>query len=391
MRASRVPETAVDPSTGRTPRTQLVESQSGERMWGRVADLLEQGADRDKLVMEIVRVTKDVGADVADDLRRRGPQMLREHRARHRAFKRRLRATHGPALDALYAVYVGMEEIGSDLQQIHRDRDDDLTDALLGLQARASLVLMEIHNALSNGFPHAAWARARSLHETAVIADVLSEHGREPGPIDLATRYLAHAVLDQASDLKLIGGSGGDVDPTFEASVQQTKQELLEQYGEPFARDYGWARPLFPELKPREPVRFARLEMLTGSQLNRLDYRLGGHHVHSSAWTLHLNRVQRGNAFLRLTGPMNRELSGPAVVAINAAIMTTRAVTFGVPEDMPDPRDLLAVAALEELAADAATLFDDGERLVDRREARLQRRAGPEIWREQRTQEAFGE
>jgi hypothetical protein len=222
-----------------------------------------------------------------------------------------------------------MEEIGSDLQQIHRDRDDDLTDALLGLQARASLVLMEIHNALSNGFPHAAWARARSLHETAVIADVLSEHGREPGTIDLATRYLAHAVLDQASDLKLIGGSGGDVDPTFEASVQQTKQELLEQYGEPFARDYGWARPLFPELKPREPVRFARLEMLTGSQLNRLDYRLGGHHVHSSAWTLHLNRVQRGNAFLRLTGPMNRELSGPAVVAINAAIMTTRAVTFG--------------------------------------------------------------
>jgi hypothetical protein len=237
-------EATVDPRTGRTPRAHLVESQTGGLIWGRVAELMQKGVDHDRLAAEITRVTSEIGAGVASKLRQRAPQMLREHRALHRGFKRRLRATHGPALDALYAVYVGMEEIGSNLQQIHQDRDDDLTVALLGLQARASLVLLEIHNALSNGFPLAAWARARSLHETAVIADVLSDHGREPGTEDLATRYLAHAVLDQASDLKLIAAAGGEVDPLFSADVEQTKQELLEQYGKPYAalRSFPWAR-----------------------------------------------------------------------------------------------------------------------------------------------------
>jgi hypothetical protein len=76
---------------------------------------------------------------------------------------------------------------------------------------------------------------------------------------------------------------------------------------------------------------------------------------------------------------------------MSAAIMTTRAVVFGVPEIVPEPMDLLALAALEELAAEADLLFDEAERLVDRREASVQRRAGPEVWRERSPQEAFGE
>lgn len=378
-------QTEVDPATGRTPHARLVGRLIGDDVWSKIEDAMGRGQDTTKALQDLHRTINEFGADMAASLRRTAPAMLRDHRFRQRGFERRLRAVWGPALDAFYAVYVGMEEIGSDLQQLHQDRDDDLAEALLALQARASLLMVEIHHSLSGGFPLGAWARARALHETAIIAELLSEHGREPGSEDLATRYLEHAVVDQAADLRSAARGGAQLDPELMADVEETLQELLARYGEPFGLPYGWARPLFPELGRKKRVTFARLEMLAATGLDRFHYRVGGHHVHSSAWTLHLNRFQRGNTEYRLTGPINRELDGPASVALQAAVTTTSAVAYAVMPAPPDPIHLLSLAALRELAWDVEPLLDEAIDVLDRREARVQRRRGPEQWRRNRT------
>jgi len=376
---------AVDPATGRTPRTCLVQRGEAHELWSKALTAIGKGADSAELMSKIHEAVDAVGAQTADTLRRTSPAMLRDHRWRQRGFDRRLQAVWGPALDAFYLVYVCMEELCSDLQQIYRDRDDDLIDALLGLQARAALVVYEIHQLLSAGLPLAAWARVRTLHETAVIAEVLGEHGREPESDDLATRYLAHAVIDQARDLQLAAAKGVQVDPQLVVDVEGSRRQLLERYGDAFAREYGWARALFPTLSPKQRVSFAQLELLAATGLSRFDYRIGGHHVHASAYTLHLNRFRRGNTDFRLTGPINVELDGPASVALPAAFLTSSAVVYGMEEVPPHPTHLLALAALRELARGLEPLLDEAVREIERREERVQRRPGPERWRFRRT------
>lgn len=371
----------VDPATGRTPRERLLASRDNDSLWPRVQDLIAQGADSKDVLSRVHEAVNNVAVETAATLRRTAPGMLRQHRLRDRAFRRRLRAVWGPALDAFYVVYVCMEELGSDLQQLHQDRDDDLAEALLGLQARAALLMYEIHQALTAGLPLAAWARARSLHETAVIAEILSEHGRDPGTDDLATRYLHHAVIDQARDLQLAAASGLQLDEVFVYEVEASQQELLKLYGEEFRQSYAWARPLFGSLRRRERVSFVQLELLAATGLSRFDYRVGSHHVHASAYTLHLNRMRFGDMDFRLTGPVNRELDGPPPVALAAALMTSTAVVYGMLETPPDTTHLLALAALREVAADVEPLLDNAAEVLDRREERVQRRAGPETWR----------
>jgi uncharacterized membrane protein len=156
-------------SPGRTPLERLRASRDDGPLWEKLHDALTCGADPEVLGQAIHDRSEAAGRAIADTLRRSAPQMLREHRAAERALRRRLRAVWGSALDKLYQVYVCTEELGSDLQQLHGDREDPLARALLALHARACLILAEVHALLTAGFPFAAWARVRALHETAVI------------------------------------------------------------------------------------------------------------------------------------------------------------------------------------------------------------------------------
>jgi hypothetical protein len=270
-----------------------------------------------------------------------------------------MRADWGPAFDAFYEIYVFVEELGSDLEQLHGGAEP-LTTALLALHARACLVLAEVHSLMVHGFPFGAWARTRSLHESAVIAQLLSNYGREPGTDDLGERFLLHAVIDEARDLELAVRSGVDVDDEVLGTVRAERSRVVARFGRGFAKDYGWALPLFPSLGANGRVTFDRLEDLADSGLDRLDYRVGGHHVHSSAWTVVLNQVPRGDVTYRLTGPMNVGFGEPASVAFTAALVSTTAIVHGV-TDRPEPMHLVGLAALQTMCGRAMELFDEAE------------------------------
>jgi hypothetical protein len=363
----------VELASGRTKAEVLRDRSLRGEIWASFEEAVARGIDPAELAAAFDSATEETAILVGRELQRRRPQMLREHRAARRGLERRMRAIWGRALDDVFEVYVVAEEVGSELQTVHGSENDFLVEGLLRLHARGCLVLLEVHSLLSHGFPLGAWARTRSLYESAVIARVLADHGREAATDDLAERFLAHAVVDQAKDLDVAAKSGLEVDAGDLATVHKARADALARFGPGFGQSYGWARPLFPALSTREKVTFARLEEMAQTGLASMDYRYGGHHVHSSAWTVMLNIVSRAGQGCRLTGPTNVLLSEPAAVAMAAMISCTAATVQGV-EDRPDPSHLLAVRLLEQLAERAENSLAEAQGHVDEREMRLQAR-----------------
>jgi hypothetical protein len=149
----------------------------------------------------------DVTPQVARDLVRRAPRILRHHKRANRRFERRLRKQWGQALDRFYAIVVFAEEIGREVYGVHLKEVDDeefhpVFDALIGLYARACRVAREVHHLLSGGYPFAALARSWTLHELAVITILIADYGQEEEHADLADRFLQHAWIARYNDAK---------------------------------------------------------------------------------------------------------------------------------------------------------------------------------------------
>lgn len=363
----------IDKSTGRTKFDLIGANRLGPTLADSAGEALTKGADPAELAQAIDEAVTDAVPSVIDALQAAAPQMHREHRLLRQAARRRSRAIWGPAFDAFYEVYVCAEEIGSNLQQLHGPGGDAHTASLLALNARACLVLNEVHTLLVEGFPLGAQARCRSLHETAIIATVISDSASAPETADLGERFLRHGIVDQARDLELAHEHGIHVDTEELEAVRSLRAEAIDDYGSGFKHDYGWARPLFPTLTPKARVTFAQIEQLAETGLSRLDYRLGGHHIHSSGWTIALNMFERGGQDFRLTGPINIGFTEPAAVALTSSRATTSALIYGI-DVIPDPMDLVALRTLNELSNRTIELFAEGQALVDERERRLQER-----------------
>src|SRR6266540_5951679 len=177
-----------------------------------VHEIMQQGVSLEQ-ALELAlpalhKALDDVTPQVARDLVRRAPRILRHHERANRRFKRRLRRQWGRSLDRFYAIVVFAEEIGRELYGIHLQEADDeefdpVFEALIGLYARACRVAREVHHLLSGGFPFGALARSRTLHELAVITIVIADYGREDEHADLADRFIQHAWIARYRDAKL--------------------------------------------------------------------------------------------------------------------------------------------------------------------------------------------
>lgn len=344
-------------------------SDRDERVKQMLIDALARGADSQVLAERLIEVERDAGATVVTALRRVTPYMLRDYKAIDREMRRRLRAVWGPAFDAFFAVYVAIEELGSEVQRSYAHTDDSLTEALIGLHARSCLVMREVHHLMAGGFPLGAWARARSMHEAAVVMSLLSHYGREPGTEDLAERFLHHAVMDEAHEIEL--ADAGEPRPSDADDILERRQLMLDRFGKDFWRPYAWADLLFPQ--KRGAVAFGDLQRLADIGLGGYDYKMASHHVHASARAVELNLMVRGDVWFRVTGPTNVAFADAAVIALVSAVISAIALVDGADPEFSVLHRVGAVV-VEKLAFEAAPLFREGQTIVDKREERFQRR-----------------
>lgn len=277
--------------------------------------------------MEEVMETAPPG--VVRSLKIDAPRMLNEYRRLNAGFEKRLRQRWGTALDLYFMIAICCLEIGTEgyvaaNSQGGDDNERALLEAVSGLQARACRTALEVHTLLQAGFPRGAQARARTIHELAVTAGVLTHFASVPGHEDIALRYLRFDQITNHMDAEEHQKHAERLgqDPLSEdemVDIRAARQDALAMFPE-LDQPNGWAVGL-PGLTKRPT--FTQLEVLAQLDHLRPYYTWASHEVHANAKGVRLNLVDGFEGPVKLSGRTNVGLADPAQSALIALTQAT--------------------------------------------------------------------
>ncbi len=214
-------------------------------------------------------------------------------------------------------------------------------------------------------------ARCRTLHEIAVTAIVLGEYSSKEGFEDLPRRYIEHHYVLNYSDALIYQRDAAKLgEEKFSdsemAELKRLRDEVISKYGPEYATSYGWAAGIGGKKSPR----FSDLEKIAGVSHLRTYYKLASHHIHSDAKDAILNVMRRGDKVGYLYGRTNIGLAEPAGMALGsvAQCFSTHVCALAP----IDPRDLVAMKAVQELVTAGYKAFAAGDESVNAAEERYQ-------------------
>jgi len=291
------------------------------------------------------------------ELKKDSPSMLMLKIEERDAFEGRLISRWGRAFELMELYYVLTFESGESFNDKHRQeathRSDFLFDALTRIHARGCQIFYEIMVLLKAGLADGAMARWRSLHELAVIALFLNEHGS-----GLAERYLAHAVVENYKETKeyqkhcrKLGYE--PLDRNEMRRLKRRTEAVCAKHGEEFQRDYGWVPKSI--LKNRN---FKEIERSIRMDRWRPFYKMACLNVHAFAKGLkHRLGIFRAGTRqeVLLAGPSNFGLADPAQ---NAAI-SLHQITTGLLTTKPTIERLIAISTMQRLVEEIGSAFCD--------------------------------
>ncbi|GAA3460357.1 DUF5677 domain-containing protein [Saccharothrix longispora] len=179
------------------------------------------------------------------------------------------------------------------LNSLEHGGSEDLTvEMLFLLLGRACTVAEEVLCLMRGGLEDGAVARRRTLHELAVVTNLLAENSL----LSLGERYQDYAVVEQYEDMKNYQENVERLGYTpFSAedveTVREQYDEMLTKYGSTFRKPHEWARPLFTS--STEQITFVKLEKLVKLDHLRPFYRQSNHYVHAGPRAALLNVIDR--------------------------------------------------------------------------------------------------
>lgn len=274
--------------------------------------------------------------------------MLGGDRTDFRSFTRQLSERWGSALDRLEFMVAATEAIGADFVDTQAPTEhDSLFHVLVTLHARACQIGHEVHWVLSGGYPRAAEARSRTLHEIVVAMQVLADHGRNDGGA-LVERYLDHAIISEARYLESLvtHHAALGVEPPPDEVVQRVRerrQELMTRHGPVFKQSFGWAAAVASDGTIVGAERVAGLGHL------RPVYGLHSDSVHAGAHAARSQIVDRGDGRFRHT---NATMFGLGLAGVMTARLLVHAAgsVVGSATVAPDVGFVVCAAALRTIA-----------------------------------------
>ncbi len=199
----------------------------------------------------ISNVTPNIAEGLRATLQQSAEEMLLDRRKLSAEFETRNINRWREGFDLLETQIVICSESGEDFNKSYRleaVEDNDLVfDVVVRHHARACHIAQEILSLLKSGFPDAAHARWRALHEVNCTAMFIAKHGQE-----CAERFYFHDVVDSYDGMcehkkyeDRLQEKGPSQKEIVECKVQY--DSLVEKYGKSFAGHYGWASYLFPK------------------------------------------------------------------------------------------------------------------------------------------------
>jgi len=298
-------------------------------------------------------------------VKKRGRRDVSNSRAIRQRFERRLWRRWRPAFDLYDLTLECALTWGAEFNTRHRPQaaldQDFVFEVLARLHARACLVASEVRALLTSGHASGANARWRTLHELAVIAFFVKQHGRE-----VAERYFFHEGIETAKGAEeyqeVVGRLG--YDPLTEEELSQVRRkrtELVERFGSVFAEPYGWAEPALAGRARnfKEIERDVEMDHLRGH------YRMASHGVHGQPKGSTFDLGKMGGEPIRLAGPSNVGLTDPA----DSALLSLYQCTVAFLTYKADPEYLVALGVLDRLRAEAGTKFLSIQQQLNHEEA----------------------
>jgi len=235
----------------------------------------------------IQKLAKELSKDIVKRSKRQWLEDYRLRQSKTDRFEARLEYRWRSGLMPLNIMLEGTRELSQNIYDRHQDivetQSFSLTlDTLLGLHIRACQVTAEIITLLEAGYPDGAMARWRTLHELAVVADLIHEEGDE-----LARRYLDHNIVDikKASDKYMEIAVLAGYEPISDeerADIETKYQNSLTKHGRDFRREYGWASEVIGNPNPK----FVDLVKKSDRDTLQSYYKMASFNVHANARSL---------------------------------------------------------------------------------------------------------
>lgn len=244
-------------------------------------------------------VIDEAAESVANSFLELGVEAVARNRDDNAAFLARHRSRWSRSLQLAEVFLFASLELGREINSAERPaaaaRNDAKFEALIRNHARAVRVGEEIYLLASQGYPDGACARWRTLHEIATVCLFLSAQ-----PTEISERFLLHDLVESRRSARSHSEHSVDlgcVSPTAEelADLEARVNSLRDTYGERFPTANEWARPAFPDIAPKAPIRFADIENAVGLQRWRPRYLTASQLVHASPkaayWSLGFGRM----------------------------------------------------------------------------------------------------
>lgn len=326
--------------------------------------IAEVGDRIQQLVQPLIEETSDA---VLADLRKRWPDHAKWEKRTMSGFRKRLQKRYQLPFQSLRMLIALCRELGDTVQQEIRTLPQasnmpHLIDVLSRLHARACQIAEEVACLLESGFADGAMARWRTLHEIAVIARLIANHGEE-----IAERYTLHQVVESKraiDDFEKCRERLG-YEPISDAEVKRIQTcfaALIQQFGKDYAKgDYGWAAHHLGKTQPT----FRDLEQAAGTDHLRSHFRMASHNVHANPKGMFFHLGLLTESQILLSGPSDAGLAEPGqcmglslshVTAALAGLQTTfdNTVSLNIISKLVRENAELFASAEQQLKRDAA-------------------------------------
>jgi hypothetical protein len=304
---------------------------------------------------------------------------LRAYRSELGGFEKRLAQRWQKPLDLYQLILLASLETGNELAaqygQQERAEQDSTFQVLVLLQVRACYTASAIQTLLRSGHADAADAHWRTLHELAVAAYLIKEHGAS-----LAERYQDFEYVEvwrnarayQGVQGRLRKGAGGGYEPIPQEDFEQLRQkvdELRQKYGARYVEDdWGWAANL---LSGSKKASFDAVERLVGLDHLRPFYRLGSLSAHATARSLALSVAERGPNRVLRAGPSNAGLATAGQGALISLNQVSVELFLHGYEQLDDPSLIVVMYALQTLLDEASHAFAQADDRLQEDEANV--------------------
>lgn len=264
-----------------------------------------------RLPVLIGSLTEDLAESILPTLHASWEKELRRQNRERHSFEKRLHQRWGKAIELLRMSLTVSREFGEMVSTSLESNPDFasscLVDVLRRLHARACQVTDEILCLLAAGFSDGAMARWRTLHEIAIVALFIKEHGE-----DVARRYIDHEVIESARAVR-------DYDECYERlgyepmeeseleAIRLAHEKAVSDYGPAFDTPYGWAADA---LGIKRPI-LRDIEKAAGIDHLKAHYRLASHNVHANPKGVFFKLGLLDEIDVLLAGPSNVGLADP--------------------------------------------------------------------------------